>query len=87
MKGLEEFKKKKVGERKLKEGARKDVIEIKRSVRNLNLEECTIFEWIGNKQILQNFHDMNKLFIEDDEINSVKRRPRTKPELEIVRPW
>lgn len=30
---------------------------------------------------------MNKLFIEDDEINTVRRKPRTKEELGVVRPW
>jgi len=30
---------------------------------------------------------MTKILLEDDEINTVKRKPRTRDELAIVRPW
>ncbi|CDW90021.1 3-5 exonuclease family protein [Stylonychia lemnae] len=57
---------------------------IKKSVQNLNLDECKFLEWIYNKQDL---HKFEMILLQDSSINNVKRKPRTKAELEIVRPW
>ena len=59
---------------------------LKRSVGNLNLDECTILETLEDPDLLHKF-DMNKVLDSDDEYNQVKRRSRTKYQLSIVRPW
>ncbi len=59
---------------------------IKRSVRNLNLDECVIVTKIHHPSELHKF-DMNHVLDSEDEVNTVKRRPRTKTDLAIVRPW
>eukprot|EP00347_Sterkiella_histriomuscorum_P014499 403360645 len=59
---------------------------IKRSVQNLNLEECVFIEWISNKEQLQEF-EMVKVLQDEDAVNSIKRMPRKKADLDIVRPW
>jgi hypothetical protein len=50
------------------------------------LDECTIIETIDDPDMLHRF-DMNKLLDSEDEVNTVKRRSRTKAQLAIVRPW
>lgn len=52
----------------------------------MNLDECEILERLQTSDDLHKF-DMNKILDSDDEVNMVKRRPRTKDELNIVRPW
>ena len=59
---------------------------MKRSLGNLNLDDCRIIERIEWASTLNKF-DMNKALDSDDEGNLVKRKSRTKPELNIVRPW
>ena len=59
---------------------------LKKSVGNLNLDECRFVERIDNPAFLNKF-DMNKALDSDDEYNVAKRKPRTKAELTIVRPW
>ena len=68
------------------EGGKTDEAYIKRSVRNLNLDQCTIVKWIGFREELHKF-EMTKVLSEEDPANDVKRMPRTKAELDIVRPW
>ena len=51
---------------------------LKRSVGNLNLDECTLVETIEDSDMLHRF-DMNKVLDTDDEYNTVKRKSRTKP--------
>jgi hypothetical protein len=50
------------------------------------LEECTIIETLEDPDMLHRF-DMNKVLDSEDEVNTVKRRSRTKAQLAIVRPW
>jgi hypothetical protein len=52
-------------------------VKLKRSVGNLNLDECKIIESIDRPEQLHKF-DMNKVLDTDDEYNMVKRRSRTK---------
>ena len=59
---------------------------MKRSVGNLNLEECTILDTIEDPDMLHRF-DMNKVLDSDDEVNMVKRKSRNRAQLAIVRPW
>jgi len=59
---------------------------LKRSVGNLNLEECTILDTIEDPDMLHRF-DMNKVLDSDDEVNMVKRKSRNRAQLAIVRPW
>ena len=65
---------------------KKEEQKLKRSVGNLNLEECKFLEEITDSSELYKF-DMNKVLDSDDEYNTVKRKARTKPMLAIVRPW
>jgi hypothetical protein len=65
---------------------KKEVLKLKRSVFNLDLEKSTLIEKIEEKEQLYKF-DMNKALDSDDEYNMVKRRSRTKPMLLIIRPW
>jgi hypothetical protein len=67
------------------EGERDDD-NIKRSVKNLNLDECDILTKIQEPYDLWKF-DMNKVLDSDDEVNTIHRRPRTKYDLGIIRPW
>jgi len=59
---------------------------LKKSLANLNLDECQFLDRIEDPSDLYKF-DMNKALDSEDEYNVAKRRPRTKPELAIVRPW
>ena len=59
---------------------------LKRSVGNLNLDECTILETLDDPDMLHRF-DMNKVLDSDDEVNTVKRKARNRAQLAIVRPW
>lgn len=59
---------------------------MKKSLANLNLDECQVLDRIDDASDLYKF-DMNKALDSEDEYNVAKRRPRTKPELAIVRPW
>lgn len=59
---------------------------IKKSVGNLNLDECKFIETISSREELYKF-DMNKVLDSDDEYNNVKRRSRTKGMLAVIRPW
>lgn len=59
---------------------------MKRSVQNLKWELCKVVGIINSPHDLHKF-DMNKVIDSDDEINTVKRKPRTKDELAVVRPW
>lgn len=59
---------------------------LRKSVGNLNLEDCRFVESIRHPSELYKF-DMNKAIDSDDEDNLVKRRSRTRHDLMIVRPW
>ena len=59
---------------------------LKKSVINLCLEECELVKEIEEPSLLFKF-DMNKVLDADDVYNMVKRKPRTKGDLAIVRPW
>lgn len=63
-----------------------DDVAIKRSVRNLNAEECQMVTKIHSPTELYKF-DMNHVLDSEDEVNIVKRKPRTRHDLAIVRPW
>ena len=59
---------------------------VKKSIQNLNLEECIFYDNLRTKYELHRF-DINKILGAYDEVNDMKRKPRNKGELAIIRPW